>query len=54
LQAFSDLHGFAKVAPAGKVPGVGKAGTLDGFHRLDPAGVEAVEEKAAAVWFVDD
>ena len=34
-----DRDGFADVAPAGEVPGVGKAAALEGFYGVDFAGV---------------
>lgn len=32
-----DRHSLAHLAPTGKIPGIGKAGALIGFHRVDPA-----------------
>jgi hypothetical protein len=32
-----DRHSFADLAPAGKIPGIGKAGALIWFHRVDSA-----------------
>src|SRR5690606_10733687 len=41
-------HGFTRFAPAGEVPGVGKAGALARFHGLDGA-VAPLEEDADVV-----
>ena len=30
-------HSLADLAPAGKIPGIGKPGALIGFHRVDSA-----------------
>jgi len=30
-------YSLADLAPAGKIPGIGKAGALIGFHRVDSA-----------------
>ena len=41
-------HGLADFAPAGKVPGIGEAGALDGFDGLHGA-VAAFEKDALVV-----
>lgn len=41
-------HGFARLPPAGEVPGIREAGALPGLHGLDAA-VAAIEEDALVI-----
>ena len=41
-------HSLADLTPAGKIPGIGKAGALIGFYRVDSA-ILSFEEDATPI-----
>lgn len=48
------LNGFAVLAPAGEVPGIGKSQAVHWLHGLEFADVEPLQKNAFAIWLVDD